>query len=324
MNNNVSVLFVGGVFIAVLLVSQLLLLPTFGTRREDSIRLRKRLADVLLASGDDGLSIIKVNYLNKLPPFERMIEVFLGNLGLKILLEQAGVKLMAYRFILIVLALSVVIAGFVFVYCNQWLLALFAFLIAALFPFLRLQHTKIKRLIKFEEQLPEALHLMSKALSIGYSFGECMKMVASEMHNPISQEFEMTYQEINYGRDISVAFSLMIQRVPSISLMAMSTAIIIQNETGGNLSEVLLKISSVLNARFKLQRRIKTLTAEGIMSAWILVLLPIGLFLLINFTNPDYYVPFYESPDKYLYIGIFAGFELIALVWIRWIITIDA
>ncbi len=165
---------------------------------------------------------------------------------------------------------------------------------------------------------------MSKALSVGYSFSECMKMVANEMQNPISQEFDMTYQEINYGRDVSVAFSLMIQRVPSISLMAMSTAIIIQRETGGNLAEVLLKISSVLNGRFKLQRRIKTLSAEGIMSAWILVLLPMGLFLIINFMSPDYFVPLYESPDKFVYIGIFIGLELVAMVWIRWIINIDA
>ncbi len=324
MNNNAVFLFVVIVFVTVLLVSQLLLLPTFGTRRQDSIRLRQRLADVLLSSGEEGLSIIKVNYLNNLKPFERKVELFLECISLKILLEQAGVKLMAYQFVLRVVVFSIVSAGLVYGYFNQWLLALFALLIAAVLPFWWLKHNKIKRLSKFEEQLPEALHIMSKALSVGYSFSECMKMVANEMQNPISQEFDMTYQEINYGRDVSVAFSLMIQRVPSISLMAMSTAIIIQRETGGNLAEVLLKISSVLNGRFKLQRRIKTLSAEGIMSAWILVLLPMGLFLIINFMSPDYFVPLYESPDKFVYIGIFIGLELVAMVWIRWIINIDA
>ena len=324
MNNNAIFIFVAIVFITVLLVSQLLLLPTFGTRRQDSVRLRQRLAAVLLASGTEGLSIIKVNYLNNLQPFERQFEVFLADIGLKLMLEQAGVKLMAYQFLFMVLLVSFGVAWIVYGYCNQWILALLGFVMAVVSPFWWLQHKKNNSLNKFEEQLPEALHLMSKALSIGYSFAECMKMVAGEMQNPISQEFDMTYQEINYGRDVSVAFSLMIQRVPSVSLMAMSTAIIIQKETGGNLAEVMLKISSVLSGRFKLQRRIKTLAAQGVMSAWVLVLLPIGLFIAINFINPDYFELLYKSSDKYFYMGVFASFELVALVWISLIINIDA
>jgi tight adherence protein B len=183
---------------------------------------------------------------------------------------------------------------------------------------------KTKRLDKFEQQLPEALQMMARALRTGYPFSECMKIVSTEMSEPISREFGMTYEEINYGRDIEVAFALMIERVPSLSLIAMSTAIIIQRETGGNLAEVLLKISAVLSGRFKLQRRIKTLSAEGMLSAWILLLLPLILFALMNVLNPDYFTPVYDSPDKMMYLYIFMGLELIAAFWIRIIITIDA
>jgi tight adherence protein B len=168
------------------------------------------------------------------------------------------------------------------------------------------------------------LQMMSRALRTGYPFSECMKIVSTEMSEPISQEFGMTYEEINYGRDIEVAFALMIERVPSLSLIAMSTAIIIQRETGGNLSEVLLKISEVLNGRFKLQRRIKTLSADGIFSAWILLLLPLALFALLNILGPDYYKPIYDSPDRMMYLYVFMGLELIAAFWIRIIINIDA
>ena len=83
-----------------------------------------------------------------------------------------------------------------------------------------------KRLAKFEEQLPEALEMMSRALRTGYPFMDCLKMVSTDMNEPISQEFGMTYVEINYGRDVEVAFALMIERVPSLSLIAMTTAII--------------------------------------------------------------------------------------------------
>jgi tight adherence protein B len=177
---------------------------------------------------------------------------------------------------------------------------------------------------KFEEQLPEALQMMARALRTGYPFTECMKIVSTEMSEPISQEFGMTYEEINYGRNIEVAFALMIERVPSLSLIAMTTAIVIQRETGGNLAEVLLKIGDVLRGRFKLQRRIKTLSAEGMLSAWILLLLPLVLFGLISVGNPDYFKPVYDSPDRMTFLYIFMGMELSAAFWIRRIITIDA
>jgi tight adherence protein B len=151
-----------------------------------------------------------------------------------------------------------------------------------------------------------------------------MKIVSTEMSAPISKEFAMTYEEINYGRDVEVAFALMTERVPSISLVAMSTAIMIQKETGGNLSEVLLKISAVLNGRFKLQRRIKTLSAEGVMSAWVLLSLPLILFVAVNILNPEYFKPIYKSPDRMTYLYIFLGLELTATFWIRFIINIDA
>ena len=165
---------------------------------------------------------------------------------------------------------------------------------------------------------------MARALRTGYPFIECMKIVSTEMSEPINQEFGLTYEEINYGRDIELAFALMIKRVPSLSLIAMATALLIQRETGGNLSEVLLKISSVLRGRFKLQRRIKTLSAEGLMSAWVMLLLPLALFGLLNLINPEYFDPVYKSNHKMIILSVFLSLELVAAFWIRMIINIDA
>ena len=194
----------------------------------------------------------------------------------------------------------------------------------AILPVVWLKKQISKRLDKFEEQLPEALEMMSRALRTGYPFMDCLKMVSTDMNEPISQEFGMTYVEINYGRDVEVAFALMIERVPSLSLIAMTTAILIQRETGGNLSEVILNISSVLKGRFKLQRRIKTLSAEGMMSAWAMLLLPLALFGVLNLVSPGYFDPIYNSPDRMMFLYILLGLELSAAVWIRSIISIDA
>jgi tight adherence protein B len=144
------------------------------------------------------------------------------------------------------------------------------------------------------------------------------------MNEPISHEFGLTYDEITYGRDFDAALALMIDRIPSVSLIAMCTAIIIQRETGGNLSEVLLKISTVLRGRFKLRRRINTLSSEGLMSAWIMVLLPFVVFLAGNILNPDYFKLVYESENKMNFLYAFLGLEFTAAVWIRMVIAIDA
>jgi tight adherence protein B len=324
MTSDMTVLFVGLVFLTVLVASQILVLPTLGTSQADSRKLKQRLAGIIRSHGDTETSIIKAKYFNRLGPVERVLEHFPGMTALKTLLDQAGKSYLAYRFALYSLIFSTVIALSVWLYFHQLLFSLGSFVFAAILPIVWLKKQKTNRLDKFEEQLPEALQMMSRALRTGYPFSECMQIVSAEMSAPISQEFGMTYEEINYGRDIEVAFALMIERVPSLSLIAMSAAIIIQRETGGNLADVLLKISAVLSGRFKLQRRIKTLSADGLFSAKILLALPLGMFALLNFMSPEYFKPLYDSPDKMMYLYVFLGLELVAAFWIRHIVTIDA
>jgi tight adherence protein B len=324
MSSDMMMLFVGLVFTIVFLASQLLVIPAMGTSRADSLKLKQRLEGIIQAHSDSETSIIKEKYLNQLGPIERKLERFPGIPRLKSLLEQAGNQQIAYRFALYVLLVSGVVAGLVWLYLHHVLFTLAAFFVSAVLPLVWLNKQRAKRLDKFEEQLPEAIQMMARALRTGYPFTECMKIVSTEMNEPISQEFGMTYEEINYGRNIEVAFALMIERVPSLSLIAMTTAVVIQRETGGNLAEVLLKIGDVLRGRFKLQRRIKTLSAEGRLSAWVLLLLPLGMFALLNFANADYFKPVYDSPDRMTYLYIFMGMEISAAFWIRRIITIDA
>jgi tight adherence protein B len=324
MSNDMMMLFVGLVFTIVFLASQLLVIPAMGTSRADSLKLKQRLVGIILAHGDSEASIIKEKYLNQLGPIERNLERFPGIPKLKALLEQAGNQQIAYRFALYALVLSGGVAAIVWLSLHNMIFTLAAFTVTAVLPIVWLNKQRAKRLDKFEEQLPEAIQMMARALRTGYPFTECMKIVSTEMSEPISQEFGMTYEEINYGRNIEVAFALMIERVPSLSLIAMTTAVVIQRETGGNLAEVLLKIGDVLRGRFKLQRRIKTLSAEGRLSAWVLLLLPLGMFGLLNLANAEYFKPVYDSPDRMTYLYIFMGMEFSAAFWIRRIITIDA
>ncbi len=324
MDINTAGVLVGIAFVAVFFASQMIILTAFGTREIDRKKLKKRSSEILLAHGDEGVSIVKQNYFDRLGALEKLFENLFFVQELKKLLEQAGKKQKAYRVTLIMILFMVGAGLTTWGYSHHLGLVMLSVTLAFILPLWWLKKQRTKRLDKFEEQLPDALQMMSRSMQTGYSFLESMNVVATEMAEPISQEFALTVEEIKYGRDVEVAFILMIERVPSLSLIAMTTAINIQKETGGNLSEVLLKISYVLNNRFKLHRRIKTLSADGTMSAWVLIFLPFALFLILTLLNPGYFDPLFKSADRLTILAIFLGLEFVAMIWIRFIINIDA
>ena len=196
-------------------------------------------------------------------------------------------------------------------------------LVCAYLPLFKIKYDRIKRLEKFEEQLPEALDVMVRALRAGHPFSHSMQMVADEMKNPIAREFGLTFSDINYGNDVRHAMLGLLERVPSMNVMAFVTSILVQKETGGNLTELLSKISTVIRGRFKLNRKIRTLSAEGRMSAWVLTLIPFILFIMISLTSPDYLVILTDSPQGMKLITISSVGMIIGIIWLRRIIRIE-
>jgi tight adherence protein B len=153
-------------------------------------------------------------------------------------------------------------------------------------PLLYVYNCKEKRLDKIEQQLPDALDMMSRAMRAGHAFPGALQMVGDESPQPIAGEFKLTFDEINYGIPLQEALLNLATRVPSTDLRYFVIAVLVQRETGGNLSEVLDKISKLIRERLKLMATIKVLSAEGRMSAWILSLLPFILGLIISILNP--------------------------------------
>ncbi len=316
-------IFVGAVFITAFLMSQVLIMPSMSSSREDRKRLKQRFDYALSGQGISQQSIVKVRALDKLPPFLQKIESLPLMNSLSVLLEQAGKGGFAYKFVLIHFLVTLVLSVFVWITLHHllWNIALIVLCLVA--PIFWLHKQKTKYLDEFEEQLPEALEMMSRTLRTGYPFIQSLKIISSEMDGPVSKEFGIVFEELNYGREVDIAFALMIERVPSMSLSAMATAILIQRETGGNLSEVLLNISTVLRNRFKLQRTVKTLSAEGVFSAWVLCAVPFFMFLMFNLIDPKHFDALYEHPDGYQLFYVIAFLEVVAIFWIRKIITID-
>jgi tight adherence protein B len=317
-----QVIFVGMVFLAVFLLARALIVPTFGTEAEAAKRLRGRINNVLDSLDSSTASLLREKYLRDLSPLERWIEGLPGMDWLARVIEQAGKKIPAYRLVLIAAILAAFSGLIVGLMTHQTLFGLLAFIVVLPLPILKIRVERDRRLARFEEQLPEALDVMTRALRAGHPFTETLKMVGDEMTEPIAGEFRITFSDINYGMSVKAAFMSLLQRIPSLSLMTMVTAVLIQRETGGNIAEILDKISAVVRGRFRFQRKIRTLSAEGRMSAWVLTLMPFLLAVALSLTSPDYLPMLVKDPaGRKLIVGAFVMIT-IGTYWMRKIIRI--
>ena len=163
-------------------------------------------------------------------------------------------------------------------------------------PTILVFNAKKKRIVTIEEQLPDAIDLISRALKAGHAFSSAVEMVATEGAEPLASEFRITFDEVNYGISMQDALMNLSHRVPSVDLRYMVIAIVIQRESGGNLAELLEKISSLIRDRLKLFGTIRVLSAEGRLSAWILGCLPFVMALVIYVVNTEYMSILFTDP----------------------------
>jgi tight adherence protein B len=312
------------VFVSVFLLVYSFVVPVFGAERKAAKRLRKRLRTVALQRHRKGAAaMLREKYLRELSPLERRLEAMPGMERLGLYIEQAGRQTPAYRVTLLSAGLAIGAGWLVFELLHQPLLAVLAAAAGLATPFLRITMERNKRLMKFEEQLPEALDVMVRALKAGHPFSGTLQLVSEEMNDPIAHEFGIVFADINYGLDVKQAFFNLLERVPNMTLMTMVTAVAVQRETGGNLAETLTKISSVIRGRFRLSRRIKSLSAEGRLSGWILAMIPFFLFVLIMVTTPSYLPILLQETAGQKIIATAFFLQVIGILWIRRIINIE-
>ncbi len=322
--SNGQTLFMVLIFATVFLLAQGLVVPVFGESAQAAKRLKKRLASINSQSDDESYSsLLRKRYLKQLKPPERFLEQLPAMESLAVTIEQAGYSIMAYRLVLLSLSLGVAAGYLSWAVFRMPLVTVIAAIIALCLPVMKIRRARAQRLAKFEEQLPDAIDVMKRALKAGHPFNGTLKLVADDMDDPVAQEFGLTFNEISYGNDVRRALLGLLSRVPSVTVMALVTSIMVQKETGGNLAEVLEQISKVIRGRFRFHRKVRTLTAEGRMSAWVLATVPLILFATISITTPDYLPILVEDPRGHNLIIYGAVSGLIGIAWIRRIIRIE-
>jgi tight adherence protein B len=237
-------------------------------------------------------------------------------------LEQSGLNISAAR--LIALTVGAFIAGNVLTFLlpiPKFIAPIFGLFLAGL-PTLYVLFKRSKRLALFGRQLPEALDLLGRSLRSGHSLPNGFALVGTEMKEPLAGEFYRVFEEQNLGIPMEEALGQLAQRVPNLDLQFFATAVILQRTTGGDLAEVLEKISSLIRARMKLLGTVAALTGEGRISGSVLLGMPPALFIYMLYVNPDYIKPlFTDELGKYMIMGA-VFMQLLGAVAIKKIITI--
>src|SRR5215213_10111351 len=299
----------------------------FATRGSEAKRkrLQQRLAETLLYSSstdDVEVQLARRELLSEIPSVNQMLVRVQSAMRLKRVLDQADLHITVTRLLMLAAMAGLLAALAVSMLTISLLLMAAAGLAAAAVPFLHVFYKRKQRLNAFLELLPDTLELMSRALQAGHAFTESLHMVATEMPEPIATEFRKTYEEQNLGLSLKLALENLVHRMPLLDLRMCITAILIQRETGGNLSELLEKVAYTIRERFRILEDLKTLTLSSRWSAWLLCALPIGLAVYMSLMNPQYMEVMWRDPRGHRMLAAAAIMQVLGMLMVQKIMKI--
>lgn len=258
-----------------------------------------------------------------LPAVDRLVSKSGGGVWLGKLIEQSGVRTTPSAVAIMSILMAVAAALIADVVTHQTLSAPVAAVVAGAGPILFLRNRRTARIHVFEEHFPEALDLLSRALRAGHAFQTAMGMIADEMKAPIGPEFKKTFDQQNFGLPLREALMQLSERVPLLDVRFFVTAVLIQRDTGGNLSEILENLAYVVRERFKVLRQVRVHTAHGRFTAFVLLSLPAALGILLTMLNPEHMNPLFHERMGQTMLIVATVMQGIGFIWIRQVIKIE-
>jgi len=284
-------------------------------------RVRELSKDALKINAESVAFIVREDHLSRIPLFDRVLENLNVSRKLHGMLEQAGSNMQVGQLILFILVLGA--AGcLIGLKMHNSALTVTLSLVLGCLPICDVQLKRARRLKAFIRAFPDTIDMMTSAIRAGHAFNQAMQLVGDEAPDPVGTEFKRTFEQYNLGLNLREALMNLAGRVESLDLRLFVTAILLQRETGGNLTEVLEKISYTIRERFKLIGQIKTYTAQGRMSAWIVGSLPLGFMAIISGLNPSYLKPLYTDKLGHILIAVSAFLQIVGFFIIRKIVRI--
>jgi tight adherence protein B len=270
-----------------------------------------------------GKVIVKVRHEGPIPALDRFMAESSRGSALATWIGQSGMKASVSGVVLVALAL----AGLLGVVALKATRASVGFPVGAVVglcvPFVVLKVKRGRRLRAFEEQFPEALDMIARALKAGHAFATGLKMAADELPDPVGPEFRKTFDEQNFGLPLKDSLDNLAVRIPLLDVRFFGTAVLIQRETGGNLSEILENLGHVVRERFKILRQVRVYTAHGRFTGYVLLALPAFLGVALSFINPDHMnMLFRERMGQMMLLGALV-MQTIGFLWIKHVVKIE-
>lgn len=317
---NIALLFILLVFISVFSLV-ITLVPWLDEKKALRDRIQSRMRSLEISAVDSDVEgvkqVLREKYLRKLSPLERRLESLLRTERLGVFIEQSGRETKGYVLLLatigIALLTSIVVS---FTDLTLYMKLVIVFLVSSL-PFGKIIFDRHRRLDRIEEQLPEAIDMMVNSVRAGHSFVESIRIVSEDMKPPIAGEFATTFTEISYSNDVRRSLMAMLQRVPGQAMMLLVVSVLVQRDTGGNITEVLEHISKMIREKFRFDRRIKTVSAQGRLGGRVLGLLPLVMFGVLNFISPDYISNLTESESGRNLMTLSGVLVVFGFIWIH-------
>jgi tight adherence protein B len=268
-------------------------------------------------------ALVKVSNAGVVPGFDRMMAGTARGSALSRWIEQSGMKVSISGVLLVALVLAGVTAFIAMAITHTSVSMPVGGAVGFSLPFMVLRFKRTRRLRAFEEAFPEALDLISRALKAGHAFATGLKMVADEMAEPVGPEFRKTFDEQNFGLPLKDALENLTFRVPLLDMRFFATAVLIQRETGGNLSEILENLAHVVRERFKILRQVRVYTAHGRLTGYVLLALPAVLAIALSFINPEHMNLLFRERMGQIMLMVAIGMQFLGFLWIKQVVKIE-
>ena len=312
----------------VVVFALMLLAVSLGLKYFDARR-KKQVVDMLqTASGEPAVSVsnlLKEIESEKPTGWKRLLSSFEFSRHAAEMIQQAGLnwspsRLMAAMALMMIPGFGLgLMMPFLF---NAPTTAVVLALIFGSAPYLVVRQKRSKRLATLEEQFPESLDFLARSMRAGHAFSISLEMLGEELADPLGQEFRALFNEQNLGAPLDTALRNFATRVPLLDVRFFTSSVLLQKQTGGNLSEILARLAYVIRERFRLKGQVKAASAHGRLTATILTLLPVGTMLALLVVAPGYLQGMAEDSDgKYLIGGAIVA-QVLGNYFIKRIINI--
>lgn len=288
-------------------------------------RLRRRLVNEAPKTPESRVGLLKApEKLSDIPLVNELLVRFGEPLApVKRTLDESGLAIKLGPFVQASVAIALLVAVGVQVRFSVGWPSLAAGLIAGLLPYWYLRFARARRLSKFEEQFPEAVELIARALRAGHAFPVGIQMVADELPPPAGPEFKLLYDRQNYGAQMPDALRTFAERIPSLDARFFVTAVLTQRESGGNLSEVLDRLATVMRERFRIRREVRVRSAHGRITAYVLAGMPPALAGLTFINAPDQLKMLVSDPLGVRMIGVGIVLEILGILVVQRLVDIE-